>query len=120
MRLILVLCLLVSTTSYSQLLSSGAKNEGRVVISETPFVLAGSIDGWAKYDLAIDRKGNVTSAKILETNLTRTSAKLQIRNYVMKMKFTAGTVYPHFHHGTVKVTLVKSDDLPKQPEIVID
>ena len=121
MRSILVLLLiLLSTNSYSQLISGGAKNEGRVVISETPFVLAGTIDGWAKYELAIDRKGNVTSAEILETNLARTSAKLQIRNYVMKMKFTAGSVYPRFHHGVVKITLVKSNDLPKQPEIIID
>lgn len=121
MRSILIACLiLISTHSYSQLISGDAKNEGRIIVSETPFVIAGTIDGWAKSELAIDRKGNVTSAKILETNLTRTSAKLQIRNYLMKMKFTEGTIYPRFHHGVVKVTLVKSNDLPKQPEIVID
>jgi len=121
MRSLLIACLiLISSNSFSQLISGGAKNEGRVVISEMPFVLAGTIDGWAKYELAIDRKGNVTSAEILETNLARTSAKLQIRNYVMTMKFTEGTVYPRFHHGVVKITLVKSNDLPKQPEIIID
>ncbi|MFT6504061.1 MAG: hypothetical protein ACJASQ_004202 [Crocinitomicaceae bacterium] len=120
MKYLILFFVLYSSSVSAQLLSGGAKNEGREVISETPFVLAGTIDGWAKYDLAIDRKGNVTSAKILETNLTRTSAKIQIRNYVMTMRFTEGTVYPRFHHGVVKVTLVKSNDLPKQPEIVID
>ena len=56
MRSLLIACLiLISSNSFSQLISGGAKNEGRVVISEMPFVLAGTIDGWAKYELAIDR-----------------------------------------------------------------
>ena len=110
----------MSTASHSQLISGGVKDEGRVVISKTPFLQNGTIDGWAKYELAVDRKGNVTSARILETNLKRTSAKMQIRNYIMTMKFTPGTVYPHFHHAVVKITLVKSDVKPYEKEIIID
>lgn len=120
MRIILITFLLISTNSFSQLLSGGLKDEGRVVVSETPFLQEGTVDGWAKYELAVDRKGNVTSAKIIETNLKRTSAKMQIRDYVMTMKFTPGTIYPHFHHGIVKITLVKSANAPKQKEIIID
>ena len=120
MRSLLFIFLLISTTSHSQLISGDLKAEGRKVISETPFVIEGTIDGWAKYELAVDRKGNVTSAKIIETNLKRTSAKMQIRNYLMKMKFTPGTIYPHFHHAVVKITLVKSDVQPETQEIIID
>lgn len=94
-------------------------NEGRKVISETPFVLEGSVDGWAIYELAMDRKGNVTSARIIKTNLKRTTAKMQVRNYMMTMKFTAGTHFPHFHHAQVKVTLVKGQ-VKDEIEIKID
>ena len=114
MRSLLVLFLLITSTAQAQLLSGDAKNEGRLVISETPFLQEGTIDGWAEYELAIDRKGNVTGAKIIATNLKRTSAKAQIRNYVMTMKFTAGTIYPAFHHAVVKITLVKSANPPAQ------
>ncbi len=120
MRILLILFLLIATTSHSQLLSGGVKDEGRVVVSKSPFIQAGTIDGWAKYELAIDRKGNVTSARSIETNLKRTSAKMQIRNYVMTMKFTPGTIYPKFHHAVVKITLVKSDVQPQEIEIIID
>jgi len=120
MRNLLVIFLLISTSSFSQIISGGLKDEGRKVVSETPFIQPGTVDGWAKYELAVDRKGNVTGAKITETNLKRTTAKMQIRNYLMTMKFTPGTIYPKFHRCIVKITLVKSDDAPKEKEIVID
>ena len=120
MRSLLFLFLLISTTSQSQIISGALKDEGRVLVSETPFIQEGTIDGWAKYELAVDRKGNVTGARIIETNLKRTSAKMQIRDYVMTMKFTPGTIYPHFHHVVVKVTLVKSENPPVEQEIIID
>lgn len=108
MRTLLIIFLLFTSTVQAQLVSGAAKEEGRTIVSKSPFIQEGTIDGWAEYELAIDRNGNVTGAKIIATNLTRTSAKAQIRNYVMTMKFTAGTIYPAFHHAVVKVTLVKS------------
>lgn len=122
MRSLLIIFLLITSTSQAQLISGAAKDEGRVIVSETSFIQEGTIDGWAEYELAIDRKGNVTGARITATNLKRTSAKVQIRNYVMTMKFTAGTIYPAFHHAVVKVTLVKSINpkMETQEVIIID
>ena len=58
-------------------------------------------------NLSVDIEGNITSSKLIETNLKRTSAKMQIRNYITTLKFEKGTHYPKYHHVTLKITLVK-------------
>ena len=83
------------------------------MITETNFIQEGTINGWAIYELAVDREGNVTSVNLIEANFNRTSATVQLRNYLKKFKFEAGTYYPKFHHVRIKITLVK----PVQEEI---
>ena len=81
--------------------------DGRKLITEAFFVQEGSVNGWAICDLSVDIEGNVTSSSIIESNLKRTSAKMQIRNYVNTLKFEKGTHFPKFHRVTLKITLVK-------------
>lgn len=83
------------------------KDEGRKLVSDIGYVQEGTIDGWAIYELAVNREGDVTSVALKETNLTRTSAKYQIHNYLSKLKFQKGAHYPQFHHVQIKITLVK-------------
>ena len=80
------------------------------MLTETTFIQEGTVNGWAIYELAVDREGNVTSANFIDANFNRTSAKVQLRSYLMKFKFEPGTYYPKFHHVRVKITLVKPLD----------
>lgn len=107
MKTIFFFFLLIGTHSFGQLVSGTLLDEGRKMVSVETFIQAGTVDGWAIYELAVNREGIVTNATLKETNLTRTSAKVQIRNYVMKLKFEPGTYYPQHHHVDVKITLVK-------------
>ena len=107
---IAVFFLFLAFQSNAQLLSGTAVDEGRLILANPIFIQEGTIDGWATFELAINRNGKVTSAKIVETNLKRTTAKMQIRDYLMTLKFTPGPHYPKFHHAKVKITLYKSID----------
>lgn len=104
--------LFLSTFSNAQLVSGTLLEEGRKMVSEISFIQEGTIDGWAIYKLAVNRKGEVTSATLEDANFNRTSAKVQLRNYLMTLKFEPGTYYPKFHHVNIKITLVK----PKKEE----
>lgn len=104
---LLFIFLLLTTTSQAQLISGTLVDEGRKMISETNFIQEGTINGWAIFKLAVDREGNVTSASMEDASFNRTSAKVQLRNYVVKLKFEPGTYYPKFHHVNIKMTLVK-------------
>lgn len=99
--------LLCSSMSFGQILSGEIVDEGRKMISETSFVVEGMQDGYATYEIAVNRNGNVTSAKLVDSNLKSTPAKYEIRNYITRMKFEPGTYYPKFHHAEVKITTVK-------------
>lgn len=106
-----IFCLFLFATfaqcSFGQMISGTLLDEGRKLISESAYVLEGTIDGWAKYELSVDREGNVTATKLIETDLKRTSAKIQIHNHAKTLKFQPGTYFPEFHHVIVKFTLVK-------------
>ncbi len=108
MRKLLFLFLLLSSTSFGQLISGTLMDEGRKVLSDPPFIIEGMTDGYAKYELAVNREGKVTSAKLVETNLKSTPATYTIKNYVKTFTFQPGTYYPKFHHVVVKITMVKS------------
>ena len=102
---LLVFFMLFAFHSNAQLLGGTVVDEGRRILANPSFVQEGTIDGWAIFQLVIDRNGKVTSAKIAETNLKRTTAKMQIRDYVMTLRFTPGNHYPKYHHAKVKITL---------------
>jgi hypothetical protein len=106
--------LLVSVFSFGQLLEGDLIDEGRKLISKQHFILEGTKDGWASYELAVNRKGEVTSARLVDTNLKSTPSKMQIRDYVMEFAFEPGTYYPKFHHVTVKITLLKPMSPPEE------
>ena len=106
-RLLLGALLLLSSISYGQILSGDLVDEGRKMTSETSFVVEGMVNGYAIYELAVNRNGKVTNATLVNSDLKSTPAKYEIRNYVTKIKFEPGTYYPKFHHAKVKITTVK-------------
>jgi hypothetical protein len=120
MRILFIAFILLSFQSNAQLLSGPLVDEGRKLVSETSFVIEGFHNGWAIYELSVDREGNVLSANIEDSNIKSTPSKREIRNYLMKLKFEAKTHYPKFHNVRVKITTVKPVNSAPEKEIIID
>ncbi len=116
--LILFSLLLLSCTSYAQLISGPVVEAGRKITGSPSYIVEGMTDGWAKYELSVDINGKVTSVEMVETNLKSTPAKTMLRNHVKKYTFEPGTYYPKFHHVIVKVTMVKGK--MEDPQIEFD
>ena len=98
---------MLTSCAYGQILSGDLKDEGRKLVTETNFIVEGRVNGYAKYELAVNREGKVTGAKLLETDIKSTPSMVDLRNYVVTLKFEKGTYYPQFHHAVVKFTVVK-------------
>ena len=111
---------LMLTLSYSQLVGGAVIAEKRDVLPEASFELEGPTHGWATFELAVDRNGNVTSAHLKDGTLKSSIDKNDAKKHAMKIKFTAGTHFPKFHTAEVKITMVKWEKPPKELEISID
>ena len=107
MKYFVIIFLFLSNSLFSQVISGAVKDEGRKLLNKQAFVIEGMTNGYAKYELAIDRNGNVTSSRKVKSNIRITPAHIEIINHVNKFKFQQGTVYPKFHHVVVKITMVK-------------
>ena len=91
--------------SYGQILGGAIKSEGRKLITATDFKYIGRVNGYATFELAVDREGNVTSTRLLETNIKSTPAMYELKKEIVKLKFEKGTYYPAHHHAEVRFTL---------------
>jgi hypothetical protein len=110
MKLVLVsLFLVFSSYSFSQLISGTLIDEGRKMTSVSTFKLIDNNEGIAFYQLAVNRKGEVTSATLLSagTTIVSTPTRMKMRNYLMTLKFEEGMYRPEFHHVKVKITSSK-------------
>jgi len=119
MRAILLSLSLVSFGAFGQIVGGEMVASGRTMITTTDFHIEGHHSGWAIYTLAVDLEGNVVGAEIGESNLPSRLDKMDVRNYVMKLKFQKGTHYPKLHHVEVKITMDKSEN-PPELEILIN
>lgn len=101
-----MLALIIPVLSFSQLLDGDLIDEGRRMISSSDFILYDVNEGVLFYELAVDRKGKVTSARLLSegSTITSTPTRMKARNYLVTLTFEAGTHYPAFHHVRVRVT----------------
>lgn len=104
-KLIFLFILAFSMNGNAQILSGQIVDEGRKLITETDFTFPGRVNGFAEYEVAVDRKGNITSVKLGNTNIKSTPALHQVRSEIMKLKFEAGTYYPQFHHAVIRFHL---------------
>lgn len=119
MRIITAILFLTTFQSFGQIVGGEVVAEKRDIITETDYTIEGYHAGWAIYTLSINREGVVTEASLKESNLPSRLDNMDVRNYVMKLKFQPGTYYPKFHHADVKITMTKAEN-PKQLEIEID
>jgi hypothetical protein len=111
-KLIIGLLMAVSSFTYGQLQGDIAA-DGRALLTETTFVIEGKLDGRIVYDIAVNSKGEVTSAKrvLSESTVKSTPIDVEVRKYVSSFEFEPGTHYPKFHQGRVIITLVKPKDV---------
>lgn len=107
--IIFIVFSLITTVSYCQLIDGTLVDEQRKLKTETNFKITDSNEGIIYYELAVNRKGMVTSAKLLRegTTVISTPTKILARNYAMSLLFEEGTHFPEFHHVRVKVTVAK-------------
>lgn len=107
--LTILLFTLVSSISFGQLIDGTLVDEQRKLITVTDFKVIDNNEGVMYFNLAVNRKGEVTSATLLApgTTVVSTPTKIKVRNYLMKLKFEEGTYYPEFHHVRVKITVAK-------------
>ena len=101
--------LLVSLTSNAQLLGGAVKDEGRKIVGQESFIREDRINGWIKYEVAVNREGEVMSARVVETNVKSTPVRVGAKKHPMALKFEKGNHFPKHHHAIVKFTLVKAE-----------
>ncbi len=107
MKALVLFSLLISSSSFGQVLSGTIVTEGRKLLTESDFKVEGTVNGFAIYELAVNSEGEVTDAKFIEGNIKSTPTKIAIRNYVIDFEFEGATYYPKFQHCRVKITTYK-------------
>lgn len=112
MKTVFLFCLIgFAQIGYSQVLSGEIVDEKRKLTSVIDFKINDYSNGYAVFELAVDRNGNVTGARFIGDKSSKITTPQQVRAhaYVSKLKFQAGTYYPKFHHCLVRVNLVKQE-----------
>ena len=109
MKIVLYAFAFLSVNSvFSQLISGDVVDSKRSLLTETDFTIKASSEGVVVYELAVDKKGNVTAETLVGsmTTIKSTPMRLDAKNMVHKFKFKEG-LYPQFQHVRVKITFVK-------------
>lgn len=93
----------------AQVQSGTLVDSGRKLLSTSTFTIDGTTAGTVIVELAVNRKGEVTGAKVIPdgTSVTSTPAVMKAQNAAKKLKFTAGTHFAEFEHVRVKYTYKK-------------
>lgn len=107
-KLVLLLLMSLPIYAFSQL-GGDLKKDGREKVSDHSYVLEDTHNGTIIFEISVNAKGEVTSAKVKDegTTIRSTPAKIKARNYVAQFKFAPGTWYPKYHQGTVQITMVR-------------
>lgn len=93
----------------AQLLSGPILQENRKLLSQSDFLIQGNYEGHMVFEIAVNREGVVTSERLLgdQSSFVSTPATIQAKNLLKKLSFQSGTIYPAFHHVTVRVNFKK-------------
>ncbi len=95
----------------AQLIKGTLLDDQRKMISSFNFTVEDQNAGTVFFELAVNPKGKVTSARVVEagTTVVSTPTRINVRKALMALIFEEGTWYPEFHHVVVKVTTVKPE-----------
>lgn len=94
----------------AQVESGTLVDSGRKLIGTTSFNITSTVTGTVIIELSVNRKGEVTGAKVIPdgTSVTSTPSIMKAQNAAKKLKFTAGTHFAEFEHVRVKYTYKKA------------
>ncbi|MEY4602758.1 MAG: hypothetical protein RIT43_50 [Bacteroidota bacterium] len=95
----------------AQLIKGTLMDDQRKMISTFDFKVEDPNAGTVFFELAVNPKGKVTSARVVEagTTIVSTPTRINVRKALMTLLFEEGTWYPEFHHVVVQVTTVKPE-----------
>ena len=90
----------------AQVQSGTLVDSGRKLETTSTFKIDSKTKGTVLLELAVNRKGDVTAAKVIAdgTSITSTPSVMKAQNAAKKLKFTAGTHFAEFEHVRVKYT----------------
>lgn len=90
----------------AQVQSGTLVDSGRKLETTAAFSIESKTKGTVLLELAVNRKGEVTAAKVIAdgTSITSTPSVMKAQNAAKKLKFTPGTHYAEFEHVRVKYT----------------
>ena len=93
-------------SAQSQVQSGTLVDSGRKVVGTADFKVVSATSGTVVIEVAVNRKGEVTGAKVIHdaTTIKSTPSVMKAVNAAKKLKFTPGTVYAEFEHARVKYT----------------
>ncbi len=111
-NVLLLLLVLLTNFSYSQVISGTLVLSGRVRTDSTSLTIPDKHQGVVFIDIAVDRTGKVTGSRIHGEGTTIDSEQTLIRAAVLakQLTFTPGTRFAKFEHALVKFTFVKDED----------
>lgn len=111
-KIILITALiLVANHAKSQVISGSAVLSGRVRTDSTSLTIYDKHEGVVYVDVAIDRTGKVTGARIHGEGTDINSEQSMIKAVILakQLTFTPGTYYEKFEHALVKFTYVREE-----------
>jgi hypothetical protein len=93
----------------AQVQSGTLVESGRKQVGTSSFTINGPVSGTVIIELAVNRLGEVTAAKVIPdgTTITSTPSVMKAQNAAKKLKFTPGTHFAEFEHVRVKYTYKK-------------
>jgi len=96
-------------SAQSQVQSGTLVESGRNLVGTADFNVTGTAEGTVIIELAVNRTGVVTSAKVIYdgTTIKSTPQIMKAQNRSKKLTFTPGTRYAEFEYVRVKYTYVK-------------
>jgi hypothetical protein len=94
----------------AQVQSGTLVTSGRKVLGTPSYTINGSASGTVIVELSVNRKGEVTGAKVIQegTTITSTPSIMKAQNAAKKLKFTPGTHYAEFEQVRIKYTYAKT------------
>jgi len=109
--LILLLLTFAVNKLEAQLVSGDLLTANRIPQPGQNFEIISAKEGVVYYEIAVDEQGYVLSHRFLQEQSTLSSSPIKIEavNYLKKLRFTNGSLFPKHQRGVVKISFIKKD-----------
>ncbi|MDX1350714.1 MAG: hypothetical protein R3279_10725 [Putridiphycobacter sp.] len=110
MKQLLLLSFLLFSFFVNAQLSGNLANDKRAVLRDFYFEIEGHKAGELVFSITVDETGHVVACQLDKAASSGYSTPTMVKaiNHIKaNLQFVAGSEYPQFHTGTVKITVVK-------------